>query len=138
MEVKDIPVPTLAAIRVSKEGKEAVFETTVVQTTDNKYIYLMPVRVDGKPVNFETKGLFKEIKIEFAPFEIYEWRNISIIKFIEDGKKFLRVKTTTPGIKSMAWSQPPITTQKKKRNTQPQKPVEETAQEQTAPEPTAS
>ena len=39
MNVEDIPVPAMATIRVSKEGKSAVFETTVIQTTDNKYIY---------------------------------------------------------------------------------------------------
>lgn len=116
MEVNDIPVPSLATIRVSKEGKAALFESTVVQTTDNKYIYLLPIRVDGKPVNFETKGLIKELRIEFAPFEFYEWRNISIIKFVEKGNRFLRIKTTTPGIKSMAWPDKPITTQKQKRN----------------------
>ena len=93
----------MAAIRVSKEGKSALFETTIIQTTDNKYIYTMPVRVDDKLVNFEAKGLFKEIKIEFAPFEFYEWRNISIIRFVEDGKSYLRIRTTTPGIRAMAW-----------------------------------
>ena len=66
MNVEDIPVPAMAAIRVSKEGKSALFETTIIQTTDNKYIYTMPVRVDDKLVNFEAKGLFKEIKIEFC------------------------------------------------------------------------
>lgn len=116
MEVNDIPVPSLASLRVSKEGKTALFETTVVQTTDNKYIYVMPIRVDGKPVNFEAKGLIKELRIEFAPFEYYEWRNISIIKFVENGNKFLRIKTTTPGIKSVAWTDKPITTQRKKYN----------------------
>ena len=50
----------MAAIRVSKEGKSALFETTIIQTTDNKYIYTMPVRVDNKLVNFEAKGLLKE------------------------------------------------------------------------------
>jgi hypothetical protein len=116
MEVNDIPVPSLASIKVSKEGKTALFETTIVQTTDNKYIYVMPVRVDGKAVNFEAKGLIKELKVEFAPFEYYAWRNISIMKFVEDGKKFLRIKTTTPGTKSTAWTDVPITTMKQKRN----------------------
>ena len=37
MNVEDIPVPAMAAIRVSKEGKSALFETTIIQTTDNKY-----------------------------------------------------------------------------------------------------
>lgn len=36
MNVEDIPVPAMAAIRVSKEGKSALFETTIIQTTDNK------------------------------------------------------------------------------------------------------
>ena len=54
MIVEDIPVPAMAAIRVSKEGKSAVFETTVIQTTDNKYIYTMPIRVDDKLVNFDA------------------------------------------------------------------------------------
>ena len=94
MNVEDIPIPSMAAIRVSKEGKSALFETTIIQTTDNKYIYAMPVRVDEKLVNFEAKGLLKEIKIEFAPFEFYEWRNISIIRFVEDGRSYLRIRTT--------------------------------------------
>lgn len=108
----------MAAIRVSKEGKSALFETTIIQTTDNKYIYTMPVRVDDKLVNFEAKGLFKEIKIEFGPFEFYEWRNISIIRFVEDGKSYLRIRTTTPGIKAMAWPDKPITTQNPKKKNQ--------------------
>ena len=29
MNVEDIPVPAMAAIRVSKEGKSALFETTI-------------------------------------------------------------------------------------------------------------
>jgi hypothetical protein len=116
MEVNDIPVPALAALKVSKEDKSALFETTVVQTTDNKYIYLMPIRVDGKPVNFDAKGLIKELRIEFAPFEYYEWHNISLLKFVENGRQFLRVKTTTPGITSSAWTDKPITTQRQKRN----------------------
>ena len=115
MNVEDIPVPAMAAIRVSKEGKSALFETTIIQTTDNKYIYTMPVRIDNKLVNFEAKGLLKEIKIEFAPFEFYEWRNISIIRFVEDGKSYLRIRTTTPGIRAMAWSDKPVTTAKKKK-----------------------
>lgn len=115
MNVEDIPIPSMAAIRVSKEGKSALFETTIIQTTDNKYIYAMPVRVDQKLVNFEAKGLLKEIKIEFAPFEFYEWRNISIIRFVEDGRSYLRIRTTTPGIRAMAWSDKPITSTKKKK-----------------------
>lgn len=115
MNVEDIPVPAMAAIRVSKEGKSALFETTIIQTTDNKYIYTMPVRVDNKLVNFEAKGLLKEIKIEFTPFEFYEWRNISIIRFVEDGKSYLRIRTTTPGIRAMAWPDKPVTSTKKKK-----------------------
>jgi len=117
MNVEDIPVPAVAVIRVSKEGKSALFETTIIQTTDNKYIYTMPIRINNKLVNFEAKGMLREIKIEFAPFEFYEWRNISIIRFVEDGKSYLRIKTTTPGIKAMAWSDKPLNTpggQKKK------------------------
>ena len=118
MKVGDIKVKAMAAIRVSKEGKSALFETTIIQTTDNKYIYTMPVRVDDKLVNFEAKGLFKEIKIEFAPFEFYEWRNISIIRFVEDGKSYLRIRTTTPGIRAMAWPDKPVTTQNPKKKKQ--------------------
>lgn len=118
MNVEDIPVPAMAAIRVSKEGKSALFETTIIQTTDNKYIYTMPVRVDDKLVNFEAKGLLKEIKIEFAPFEFYEWRNISIIRFVEDGKSYLRIRTTTPGIRAMAWPDKPVTSQNPKKKKQ--------------------
>lgn len=108
MNVEDIPIPAVAVIRISKEGKSALFETTIIQTTDNKYIYTMPVRINDKLVNFEAKGIFREIKIEFAPFEFYEWRNISIIRFVEDGKSYLRIKTTTPGIKAMAWPDTPL------------------------------
>ena len=104
----------MAAIRVSKEGKSAVFETTVIQTTDNKYIYTMPIRVDDKLVNFDAPGARKEIKIEFAPFEFYEWRNISIIRFIEDGKSYLRIRTRTPGTKALAWPDKPVNTSKRK------------------------
>lgn len=110
MNVDEIPIPAMAAIRVSKEGKSALFETTIIQTTDNKYIYTMPVRVDEKLVNFEAKGMLKEIKIEFAPFEFYLWRNVSIIRFVEDGKSYLRIRTTTPGTKAMAWPDKPVTT----------------------------
>ncbi len=116
MNVEDIPVPSMATIKVSKENKSAVFETTVIHTTDNKYIYCMPVRVDEKLVNFEAKGMLKELKIEFAPFEFYAWKNISIIRFVEDGKSYLRIKTTTPGVKAMAWPDKPVTTQKKKKD----------------------
>ena len=115
MNVEDIPVPAMAAIRVSKEGKSALFETTIIQTTDNRYIYTMPVRVDEKLVNFEAKVMLKEIKIEFGPFDFYVWRNISIIRFVEDGKSYLRIKTSTPGIKAMAWPDKPITSLKKKK-----------------------
>lgn len=115
MNVDDIPVPSMATIKVSKENKSAVFETTVIHTTDNKYIYCMPVRVDEKLVNFEAKGMLKELKIEFAPFEFYAWKNISIIRFVEDGKSYLRIKTTTPGVKAMAWPDKPVTTRKKKK-----------------------
>lgn len=108
MNVEDIPIPAVAVIRISKEGKSALFETTIIQTTDNKYIYTMPIRIDDKLVNFEAKGIFREIKIEFAPFEFYEWKNISIIRFVEDGKSYLRIKTTTPGFKAMAWPDTPL------------------------------
>lgn len=108
MNVENIPIPARAAIRVSKEGKSAVFETTVIQTTDNKYIYTMPIRVDDKLVNFDAPGTRKEIKIEFAPFEFYEWRNISIIRFVEDGKNYLRIKTRTLGTKALAWPDKPV------------------------------
>ena len=105
MNVEDIPVPSMATIKVSKENKSAVFETTVIHTTDNKYIYCMPVRVDEKLVNFEAKGMLN----------FYEWKNISIIRFVEDGKIYLRIKKTTPGVKAMAWPDKPVTTQKKKK-----------------------
>jgi hypothetical protein len=133
MEVSDIPVPSLASIKVSKEGKTALFETTIVQTTDNKYIYVMPIRIDGKTVNFEAKGLAKELRVEFGPFEYYEWRNISIIKFVENGNKFLRIKTTTPGIKSSAWTDAPITTLKQKRNPLKEKAAAKALEEEQQP-----
>lgn len=117
MNVDDIPVPAAAAIRVSKEGKSAVFYTTIIQKTDNKYIYAMPVHVNKKLVNFEAKGCLKELNIEFAPFEFYMWRNISIIKFVEAGRTYLRIKTTTPGVKSMPWPDKALASKKEKRKT---------------------
>lgn len=103
MEVKDIPIPSVATIKVSKEGKAAVFDTTVIHVTDDKYIYVMPVRQKDKLVNFTGEGMFREIKIQFAPFELYVWKNISITKFVEAGRNFLRIKTTTPGVRSNSW-----------------------------------
>lgn len=103
MEVDRIPIPAVATIKVSKEGKSAVFDTTVVQTTDNKYIYVMPVRRDKKLVNFSGSGLLKEIKVQFEEGKLYIWKNISIIKFVEGGRIFLRIKTTTPGTESQSW-----------------------------------
>lgn len=103
MEVKDIPIPAVATIKVTKEGKQAVFDTTVIQTTDNKYIYCMPIRKSNKLVNFDGQGMQREVKIEFAPGEVYIWKNVSVAKFVEDGKNYLRIKTTTPGTLSMAW-----------------------------------
>lgn len=103
MEVDKIPIPAVATIKVSKEGKSAVFDTTVVQTTDNKYIYVMPVRRDKKLVNFAGSGLLKEIKVQFEEGKLYIWKNISIIKFVESGRIFLRIKTTTPGTESQSW-----------------------------------
>ena len=76
MDVNEIPIPAVATIKVSKEGKSAVFDTTVIQTTDNKYIYVMPVRRDKKLVSFEGEGLMKEIRIQFDREDIYSWRNI--------------------------------------------------------------
>lgn len=133
MNVEDIPVPSMATIKISKENRSAVFKTTVIHTTDNKYIYCMPVRVDEKLVNFEAKGIHKELKIEFAPFEFYAWKNISIIRFVEDGKSYLRIRTTTPGVKAMAWPDKPVTTRKKKKPLV----VEQSAAEETAAAPTA-
>ena len=88
MEVEKVPIPSAACIKVSKEGKTAVFETTIIQSTDNKYFYTTPIYVDKKLVNFEQKGLIKELKVELAPFELYLWKNISIVKFVENGKVF--------------------------------------------------
>ena len=48
MEVQNIPIPAPAAIKVTKEGKQGVFETKIIQTTDNKYIYCLPVRRNNK------------------------------------------------------------------------------------------
>ena len=103
MEVQNIPIPAAAAIKVTKEGKQGVFDTKVIQTTDNKYIYCMPIRRNNKLVNFSGKGLVKEIKIYFAPGKVYVWRNVSIAKFIEDGRVYLRLRTTTPGTQYMFW-----------------------------------
>lgn len=103
MEVNDIPVPAVATIKVSKEGKTAVFDTTVIHVADNKYIYVIPIREKDKLVNFSGEGMFREIKIQFAPYELYVWKNIGITKFAEDGKLFLRIRTTTPGVRSNSW-----------------------------------
>lgn len=100
MEVNDIPIPSVATIKVSKEGKSAVFDTTVIQTTDNKYIYVMPVRRDKKLVSFSGEGLAKEVRIQFDREVIYAWKNVSIMKFVEGKNVFLRIKTRTPGIRS--------------------------------------
>jgi len=100
MEVEQIPIPSPATLKVTKEGKQAIFETNVIQTTDNKYIYCMPIRHDNKLVNFEGKGMKRELKVRFAPGEVYIWKNISVIRFIEDGKNYLRIKTTTIGTRS--------------------------------------
>lgn len=103
MEVKDIPIPSVATIKVSKEGKTAVFDTTVIHITDDKYMYVMPIREQDKLVNFEGEGMFREIKVQFAPYEVYIWKNITITKFVEDGRVFLRIRTTTPGVRSNSW-----------------------------------
>lgn len=103
MEVDKIPIPAVATIKVSKEGKSAVFDTTIIQTTDNKYIYAMPIRKDNKIINFGGPGLMKEIKVQFNEGELYAWRNISITKFIEGGNIFLRIKTRTPGVYATSW-----------------------------------
>ena len=105
MNVDDIPKPALAAIKVAKDGKMAIFETKIIQTTDNKYIYTLPVRVKRKLVNFDVKGLIKEIRVEFAPGEYYVWKNISIGQFIEDGRRYLKIKTTTPGIRTKEFTE---------------------------------
>lgn len=132
MDVNDIPIPAAAAIKVTKGDKSAVFHTTVIQTTDNKYIYAMPVRIDEKLVNFEIKGCFKELKIEFAPFEFYSWRNIVISKFVEDGKNYLRIRAATPGVKALAWPDKPVTSMKNlkaKKSVLDQQVIEEVQQE---------
>ncbi len=54
MEVQNIPIPAPAAIKVTKEGKQGVFETKIIQTTDNKYIYCLPVRRNNKVVNYRS------------------------------------------------------------------------------------
>ena len=73
MEVQNIPIPAPAAIKVTKEGKQGVFETKIIQTTDNKYIYCLPVRRNNKVVNFSGTGLTKEINREkFMSGEIFQ------------------------------------------------------------------
>lgn len=103
MEVSEIPIPAAATIKVSKEGKSAVFDTTVIQTTDNQYIYVMPIRHNNKLVSFAGKGLVKEFKVLFGDEEVYLWRNITISKFIEAGNLFLRIKTKSSGIRVSSW-----------------------------------
>lgn len=102
MEVQQIPIPSPATLKITKEGKQAIFETNVIQTTDNKYIYCLPIRHNNKLVNFEGKGMVRELKVRFAPGEVYIWKNISIVRFVEDGRNYLRIKTTTIGTKSTA------------------------------------
>ncbi len=101
MDVQDIPMLAPATIKVSKEGKSAIFDTQVVQVTDNKYIYTMPVRYDEKLVNFAGNGMAREIKVQINPEDVYVWKNISITKFVEDKKNYLRITTRTPGTKVM-------------------------------------
>lgn len=103
MEVQNIPIPAPAAIKVTKEGKQGVFETKIIQTTDNKYIYCLPVRRNNKVVNFSGTGLTKEIKVYIKPGEVYVWRNISIARFVEDGRSYLKIITRSPGMQSMFW-----------------------------------
>lgn len=103
MEVSEIPIPAAATIKVSKEGKFAVFDTTVIQTTDNLYIYVMPIRYNNKLVSFAGKGLVKEFRVLTGEDEAYMWRNITISKFIEAGSLFLRIKTKSSGIRVSSW-----------------------------------
>ena len=103
MEVSEIPIPAVATIKVSKEGKSAIFETTVIQTTDNKYIYVLPIRANNKLVNFSGPGLVKELRILTNGNKAYLWRNIIITKFIESGSLFLRIKTKSAGIQVESW-----------------------------------
>lgn len=44
----------------------------------------------------------KELKVMFEEGKVYIWKNISIAKFVEDGRNYLRIKTRTPGIRSVA------------------------------------
>lgn len=103
MEVQEIPIPAVATIKVSKEGKSAIFETTVIQTSDNKYIYILPIRSSNKLVNFSGQGLVKELRILTNGNKAYLWRNISISKFVESGSLFLRIKTKSAGIQVESW-----------------------------------
>lgn len=103
MEVSEIPIPAVATIKVSKEGKSAIFETTVIQTTDNKYIYIMPIRVNNKLVSFAGQGLVKELRVLTDDNKAYLWRNITIAKFIESGNLFLRIKTKSAGLEVESW-----------------------------------
>ena len=55
MEVQNIPIPAPAAIKVTKEGKTGGYsETKIIQTTDNKYIYCLPVRRNNKVVKISA------------------------------------------------------------------------------------
>ena len=129
MEVKDIPSPAPAAIKVTKDDKSAVFNTTVIHTTDNKYIYTMPVRIDKKLINFEVKGCTSELKIECAPFEFYAWKRIYITKFIEDGKIYLRIRVADQGERALAWPDSPVTSLRKPRVRKPAVQEEPTAEQ---------
>lgn len=103
MEVKDIPIPAVATIKVSKEDKSAVFETTVVSTVDNKYIFATPVMRSKKYVDFSGHDLKKEIKVQFAKGELYVWKNVLIKRFMEDGRVFLKITACSDGTRSEYW-----------------------------------
>lgn len=97
MDVDNIPIPSVATIKVTKGEKTAVFDTTVVQTTDNRYIYVMAIKEGNKIVNFSGTGLFREIKINFSEDKAYAWKNITISRFNENGQVYHRINTRTPG-----------------------------------------
>lgn len=97
MYVKKIPIPAIATIYVSKNDQSASFDTTVIQTSDNKYIYVMPVRKDKKIVNFDIPGLSKEIRVHFDSNTTFVWKNVTISKFVDGNNVFLRIRTKTNG-----------------------------------------
>ena len=42
--------------------------------------------------------MYKELKVQFESGKVYVWKNIAMAKFFEDGRQYLRIRTTVPGV----------------------------------------